>query len=254
MCNRIDTQVADCLITRITLYEIFEAREHWIPEAREYWIPELREYWIPEARDYWIQYSLSSGIQYSLASGIQCSRASNISYKVIRVIKQSATCVSIRLHILKQQRISWNLILGTPDSMDRSLSSSEYYMYAQQSIWLYIYIYIYTFRLLWVSWKHIKPSAQIVNFQCLYSSLIYGFDVQQTIRIYINLGYSSWVGHISNNLHNCGFPILCILFVISILAPTPTTWCPKGIFDPWVRWDLGLDRIRSFRVVVAVLL
>ena len=27
---------------------------------------------------------------------------------------------------------------------------------------------------------------------------------------------------------------------------------PHGVFDPWVRWDLGLDRIRSFRVVVVV--
>ena len=27
---------------------------------------------------------------------------------------------------------------------------------------------------------------------------------------------------------------------------------PQGVFDPWVRWDLGLDRIRSFRVVVVV--
>ena len=25
-----------------------------------------------------------------------------------------------------------------------------------------------------------------------------------------------------------------------------------GVFDPWVRWDLGLDRIRSFSVVVVV--
>ena len=25
---------------------------------------------------------------------------------------------------------------------------------------------------------------------------------------------------------------------------------PHRVFDPWVRWDLGLDRIRSFRVVV----
>ena len=25
---------------------------------------------------------------------------------------------------------------------------------------------------------------------------------------------------------------------------------PHEVFDPWVRWDLGLDRIRSFRVVV----
>ena len=24
---------------------------------------------------------------------------------------------------------------------------------------------------------------------------------------------------------------------------------PQEVFDPWVRWDLGLDRIRSFRVV-----
>ena len=27
---------------------------------------------------------------------------------------------------------------------------------------------------------------------------------------------------------------------------------PHGVFDPWVRWYLGLDRIRSFRVVVVV--
>ncbi len=27
---------------------------------------------------------------------------------------------------------------------------------------------------------------------------------------------------------------------------------PHEVFDPWVRWDLGLDRIRSFRVVVVV--
>ena len=27
---------------------------------------------------------------------------------------------------------------------------------------------------------------------------------------------------------------------------------PHGVFDPWVRWDLGLDRIRSFSVVVVV--
>ena len=27
---------------------------------------------------------------------------------------------------------------------------------------------------------------------------------------------------------------------------------PHAVFDPWVRWDLGLDRIRSFRVVVVV--
>ena len=27
---------------------------------------------------------------------------------------------------------------------------------------------------------------------------------------------------------------------------------PHGVFDPWVRWDLGLDRIRSFRDVVVV--
>ena len=25
---------------------------------------------------------------------------------------------------------------------------------------------------------------------------------------------------------------------------------PDGVFDPWVRWDLGLDGIRSFRVFV----
>ena len=24
---------------------------------------------------------------------------------------------------------------------------------------------------------------------------------------------------------------------------------PHEVFNPWVRWDLGLDRIRSFRVV-----
>ncbi len=27
---------------------------------------------------------------------------------------------------------------------------------------------------------------------------------------------------------------------------------PHEVFDPWVRWDLGLDRIRSFSVVVVV--
>ena len=27
---------------------------------------------------------------------------------------------------------------------------------------------------------------------------------------------------------------------------------PHGVFDPRVRWDLGLDKIRSFRVVVVV--
>ena len=27
---------------------------------------------------------------------------------------------------------------------------------------------------------------------------------------------------------------------------------PHGVFDPWVRWYPGLDRIRSFRVVVVV--
>ena len=27
---------------------------------------------------------------------------------------------------------------------------------------------------------------------------------------------------------------------------------PHGVFDPWVRWDPDLDRIRSFRVVVVV--
>ena len=27
---------------------------------------------------------------------------------------------------------------------------------------------------------------------------------------------------------------------------------PHGVFDPWVRWDLGPDRIRSFSVVVVV--
>ena len=27
---------------------------------------------------------------------------------------------------------------------------------------------------------------------------------------------------------------------------------PHEVFDPWVRWDLGLDRIRSFRVIVIV--
>ena len=27
---------------------------------------------------------------------------------------------------------------------------------------------------------------------------------------------------------------------------------PPGVFDPWVRWDLGLDRSRSFRVVVVI--
>ena len=25
---------------------------------------------------------------------------------------------------------------------------------------------------------------------------------------------------------------------------------PQDVFDPWVRWDLGLDRIRSFSVIV----
>ena len=27
---------------------------------------------------------------------------------------------------------------------------------------------------------------------------------------------------------------------------------PHEVFDPWVRWDLGLDMIRSFSVVVVV--
>ena len=27
---------------------------------------------------------------------------------------------------------------------------------------------------------------------------------------------------------------------------------PSRVFDPWVRWNLGLDRIRSFRLVVVV--
>ncbi len=27
---------------------------------------------------------------------------------------------------------------------------------------------------------------------------------------------------------------------------------PHGVFDPWARWDLGLVRLKSFRVVIVV--
>ena len=50
----------------------------------------------------------------------------------------------------------------------------------------------------------------------------------------------------------------------STIAPNPSllsVWAwnmvggrdsPHGVFDPWARWDLGLVRVRSFHVVVVV--
>ena len=47
------------------------------------------------------------------------------------------------------------------------------------------------------------------------------------------------------------------MFVLNRAAPRGLIGgrdSPHGVFDPWVRWDLGLDRIRSFRAVVVVVM